>query len=190
MLREKIEASDARSDIGLETGEYALVTLHRPSNVDAAENLLPIVDALIRVSKTIPIVFVTHPRTINGLEKFGLKDKLTSEHGIKLTEPLPYIRFMSLVTGAKLVITDSGGLQEETTYLDIPCLTLRENTERPITITQGTNRLIRAEDLEEQLSQIVSGNWQRGKCPPLWDGQTAQRAVESLRARILRSDSR
>ncbi len=180
MLRDKIEASDARAELGLDSGEYALVTLHRPSNVDAKETLEPIVAALTEVSERIPVVFVAHPRTINGLEKFGLRDRLTSAAGISLSEPLPYIRFMNIVTGARLIITDSGGLQEETTYLDIPCLTMRENTERPITVTQGTNKLVDATNLIANVDEVLTGNWPSGVCPPLWDGKTADRAAESL----------
>ena len=184
MLRDKIEAADTATELGLEPGSYALVTLHRPSNVDALEALQPIVDALLDAAKSLPIVFVAHPRTINGLEKFSLKDVLANDPNITLLEPVPYIRFMSLVTGARVVITDSGGLQEETTYLGIPCLTLRENTERPITCTMGTNKLIDAESLAVNLRNVLDDNWQKGERPPLWDGNTAQRAVECLKRRI------
>ena len=140
MLRDGIEGANTATDLDLAPGEYALVTLHRPSNVDALETLKPIVDALVEAADALPVVFVAHPRTIKGLEKFALKEALETAPGVTLLEPVPYIRFMSLVTGARVVITDSGGLQEETTYLGIPCLTLRENTERPITVTMGTNK--------------------------------------------------
>jgi UDP-N-acetylglucosamine 2-epimerase (non-hydrolysing) len=183
MLRDKIAASTARADLGLSEGEYALVTLHRPSNVDALETLTPIIDGLVAAAKKLPIVFVAHPRTISSLESFGLKESFESAPGVTLLEPLPYIQFMSVVTGSRMVITDSGGLQEETTYLDIPCLTLRENTERPITITQGTNKLIRAENLAENIDKAIAGDWPKGVCPPFWDGKTAQRAVEFLHER-------
>ena len=183
MLRDKIEASNAREELGLETDNYALVTLHRPSNVDSEEALRPIVAELTKVAERLPVIFVAHPRTIKCLELHGLKDAFEAAPGVTLLEPLPYIRFMNVVTGARAVITDSGGLQEETTYLDIPCLTLRDNTERPITITQGTNKLIRADDLAANMAKVLSGGWHSGQCPPRWDGKTAERAVEALRER-------
>jgi len=183
MLRGTIEAADMQQDLGLEPGNYALVTLHRPSNVDAYETLAPIVDELVRVSGEMPVVFVAHPRTIKGLDKFELKDRLEKTENIQLLEPLPYVQFMNIMTGAKLVITDSGGLQEETTYLGIPCLTMRENTERPITVTMGTNKLVNADTLADSLRSILAGDWPVGECPPLWDGKTAIRAVECLKRR-------
>jgi len=185
MLRDTIKAAKTQADLGLVADEYALVTLHRPSNVDTRETLSPIVRELVDISREITIVFVAHPRTIKGLEKFGLKDTLTEAANIKLLEPLPYVQFMNVVTGAKVVITDSGGLQEETTYLGIPCLTMRENTERPVTITMGTNKLVDAKTLARNLQKVLADDWPKGDCPPLWDGKTAQRAVECLRQRAM-----
>ena len=183
MLRDNIEAANTAGELGLENGQYALVTLHRPSNVDSLESLQPIVDALLDTASSLPVVFVAHPRTIKGLETFGLKDKLSGDTNVTLLEPVPYIRFMSLVTGARVVITDSGGLQEETSYLGIPCLTMRENTERPITVTLGTNKLVNAQSLSENLQSVLDGNWKSGHPLPLWDGKTAQRAVACLERR-------
>ena len=138
---------------------------------------------LTSAATKLPVVFVAHPRTIKRLAAFGLKEKFACAPGVTLLEPLPYIRFMNVVTGSCMVITDSGGLQEETTYLDIPCLTLRKNTERPITITQGTNKLVRADILADNIARALNGNWPKGVCPPLWDGKTASRAVDHLYAR-------
>lgn len=184
MLRDKIEASSARAEFELEDGKYALVTLHRPSNVDSRDALEPIVTELIKASEKLPVVFVAHPRTVKNLEAFDLIEDFRSAPGVTLLEPLPYIRFMNVVTGSRMVITDSGGLQEETTYLDIPCLTLRENTERPITISQGTNKLVRADDLARNIEVALSGDWPKGQCPDKWDGKTATRAVAALRKRL------
>ncbi len=183
LQRNKIETSSARHDLGLDNREYGLVTLHRPSNVDSVESLRPIVDALVEISKLLSIVLVAHPRTTKNLRKFELTQVLASGGKVKLLDPLPYISFMNVVTGAKLVITDSGGLQEETTYLNIPCLTLRENTERPVTITHGTNRLVSSNTLAKSVMSILKGDWPSGNCPALWDGKAAQRAAAALKRR-------
>lgn len=180
LLRSKIEASAARETLGLKTEEYGILTLHRPSNVDDADKLSSIVNALEEIAADIRLVFVSHPRTMKNLQAFGLLDQLEGIDGIDLLEPIPYIDFMNIVTGARLTITDSGGLQEETTYLRIPCLTMRENTERPITVTQGTNKLVDHGELLPCVRKILDGNWPKGSCPPLWDGKAAQRAARSL----------
>jgi UDP-N-acetylglucosamine 2-epimerase (non-hydrolysing) len=180
MMREKIEASDARKSLGLQKDHYALVTLHRPSNVDADATLLPIVDELLRISTNIRTVFVAHPRTIKSLKSHGHYERLAACERLLLLEPLPYVDFMNVVIGARLVITDSGGLQEETTYLGIPCLTMRENTERPITITEGTNQLVNPQELEEIVSAVLESKPRRIAID-LWDGQTAPRVAASLK---------
>lgn len=180
MLRDRIAASDSRTELGLDGNDYAIVTLHRPSNVDSRESLEALVAALEASSEYFELAFVAHPRTIKRLDTYGLRKRIDDAPNIRLLEPIPYIDFMNLVTGAKLVITDSGGLQEETTYLGIPCLTLRENTERPITIEIGTNRLVTAASLPESVAAVAAGDAGRGRVPPLWDGQTAERAVASL----------
>lgn len=190
LLRDKIESSRSREALGLLTSPYALLTLHRPSNVDYENSLAAIVRSLEQISSSLRLVFVSHPRTMKNLKKFGLEERLTSISNIDLLTPLPYIDFMNVVTGADMVITDSGGLQEETTYLGIPCLTMRENTERPITVSLGTNALVGATDLPAQVKRILGGNWKKGSCPPLWDGHTAERAVASLERRTREREQR
>ena len=184
LLRDRIDHSSSRSDLGLEGTDYALLTLHRPSNVDQEDTLTAIVSALESIAPALRLVFVSHPRTIKNLNRFNLLKRLNGVDNFDLLDPLPYIDFMKIVTGARLVITDSGGLQEETTYLGIPCLTMRENTERPVTVTQGTNKLVRASDLLREVGTILNGDWKKGMCPPLWEGQAAGRAVRSLKKRL------
>jgi UDP-N-acetylglucosamine 2-epimerase (non-hydrolysing) len=184
MMRSAIEADGTRAGYGLEEGRYAVVTLHRPSNVDTREALEPLVRQLIAVSNDLPLVFAVHPRTRRKLEEFQLMAALEDCAGrIRLTEPLGYIQFMNLVRTCRAVITDSGGVQEESTYLGIPCLTLRENTERPITVLEGSNRLVRPADLFAQVSEVLAGRWPTGRRPALWDGRTAGRCVDALRRR-------
>ena len=184
LQRPKIEAERTNEAFGLEEGNFGVVTLHRPSNVDDRAVLAGLVAQLTDIATRLPLVFAVHPRTRKQLDQFGLLDDLTAAAGIHLSEPLNYIRFMGLVRAARLAITDSGGIQEETTYLDIPCLTLRENTERPITIAQGTNRLVKPAELAAQVDQVLAGNWPHGRRPDMWDGKTAGRVAESLRLRL------
>jgi UDP-N-acetylglucosamine 2-epimerase (non-hydrolysing) len=181
MLREKIEQADTRGRLGLNDQRYAVVTLHRPSNVDPRDKLSELVAALLQVAAEMQVVFAIHPRTRKRLEDFGLLGSITGNPRIRATEPLSYIEFMNLVSHCTIAITDSGGVQEETTYLGIPCATLRENTERPITITQGTNRLIKSSDVMNAAREALSGKWPTGRKPAKWDGRAAERASESLR---------
>jgi UDP-N-acetylglucosamine 2-epimerase (non-hydrolysing) len=183
MLRTQIEQADTRGQFGLQSGGYGVVTLHRPSNVDDRAALTMLVEKLLAIAVRLPLVFPVHPRTRKQLTEFGLLDRMVAHPGLHLSEPLSYIQFMNLVVGARLAITDSGGVQEETTYLGIPCLTLRENTERPITVTEGTNRLLGAAQLCEAVDAILAGKAPQGRRPERWDGRTAQRCVSALQAR-------
>ena len=184
MLRAKIAAADTRARLALGTAPFAVVTLHRPSNVDAPEKLGELVQALVQLSHELTVVFAIHPRTRKRLEDFGLLAAISGAAAIRVTEPLSYVEFMNLVSHCAIAITDSGGVQEETTYLGVPCATLRENTERPITVTEGTNRLLKPAGLVAAAKEVLAGKWPRGKKPALWDGHAAQRAAHSLRARL------
>lgn len=179
MLRAKIEARNQAKALHLTPKGYGIVTLHRPSNVDSESQLRALVDLLNFVAKQSPVVFPVHPRTKKNLERFGLWKSLAGNEALRLVEPLPYIEFMSLLLHAKYVLTDSGGIQEETTYLGIPCLTLRDNTERPITVSQGTNRLTNLEKVRNDFEAALSSNKEHTPIP-LWDGKAASRVVRSI----------
>ncbi|HEX5183158.1 MAG TPA: UDP-N-acetylglucosamine 2-epimerase (non-hydrolyzing) [Allosphingosinicella sp.] len=178
LVRPAIEAADVPGEMKLERGGYGVVTLHRPSNVDDPAQLFRLADALIEAQRTLPLVFPVHPRTAKTLHR-ALLDSRLARAGVTLVEPMSYVRFMSLVTGAAAAITDSGGVQEETTYLGIPCLTLRDNTERPVTIDEGTNRLVKPETLALELETALKSP-RPVRCPALWDGRAAGRCVADL----------
>jgi UDP-N-acetylglucosamine 2-epimerase (non-hydrolysing) len=188
MVRPAIERAGTIAELGLEKGHYGVVTLHRPSNVDDPRQLERLVHALACVQRRLPLVFPVHPRTRQRLQEHRFNAALEGA-GVKLIEPASYIRFMSLVVDAAAVITDSGGVQEETTYLGIPCLTLRENTERPITISEGTNRLVTAERLTTELTRALAVPRREQPRPDLWDGRTAERCLNDLRIRSSRHAS-
>jgi UDP-N-acetylglucosamine 2-epimerase (non-hydrolysing) len=183
MLRDQIEQCPTREKLGLAKGSYAVLTLHRPSNVDDRETLGSLVEQLLQISGELKLVFPVHPRTRKQLATFGLLQKLEDSDGITLSEPLSYINFMNLVLGARMAITDSGGVQEETTYLGIPCLTLRENTERPITVTEGSNELLSPRQLRVRVHDLLQSAPRTGRRPDRWDGRTASRCVDALRRR-------
>jgi UDP-N-acetylglucosamine 2-epimerase (non-hydrolysing) len=181
MLRDKIQAQAACKDFALKHRGYGLVTLHRPANVDRPETLKKLCQTLIEISEKTPLVFPIHPRTRKNAAAFGLSAALENAEGVLILEPLNYIRFMSLVFNCRFVLTDSGGIQEETSYLGIPCITLRPNTERPITLKQGTNRLCSIDNLPAAVEEVLAGAARQECDIPLWDGHTAARVVESIK---------
>ena len=160
--------------------DYALITLHRPSNVDNKEGLLTILNAFEEISKSISLIFPIHPRTTKQIQTFELEEKVKKMRNLHLVPPVGYYDFLKLQMDAKFILTDSGGIQEESTYFGVPCLTLRPNTERPITITQGTNTLVKLEtdDIINEAKKILSGNIKKGSIPKYWDGKTAERIVK------------
>jgi UDP-N-acetylglucosamine 2-epimerase (non-hydrolysing) len=159
------------------TGTFGLVTLHRPSNVDQPETFLPILSALSDISRDLPLVFPVHPRT-----RLRWAGELAECSGIQAVEPLSYVEFLAMQKHARIVITDSGGIQEETTYLGTPCLTMRENTERPITTTVGTNVLVGFDwqRLRDEVRRVLAGEFRRGGIPPLWDGEASRRIARII----------
>ena len=184
MCRGRIERQDAFSGFGQSRGSYAVVTIHRPSNVDDPAVLRGLCEILERASESIPLVFPVHPRTRQRIAADALLAESLGAGRLFLPDPMPYIAFMNLVFNARLVITDSGGIQEETTYLGIPCLTLRENTERPVTITHGTNRLCAPGDLLESVGQVLSAEPRPAPSIEFWDGRTAGRVVDAIRCQF------
>lgn len=184
LKKHQISASLLQSarDFGFENKQYALLTLHRPSNVDEPIVFRGILDAILKVAEKVPILFPAHPRTIKRLVEFDLKSKIDHNSGLVLTKPLGYLQFLDLMMNACMVLTDSGGIQEETTILNVPCLTIRENTERPVTINEGTN-VLAGTDPDRIISlaeSILNGRGKVGKIPELWDGKAAGRIVEIL----------
>jgi UDP-N-acetylglucosamine 2-epimerase (non-hydrolysing) len=205
---EEVKKSGILARLGLQKGSssqvlpYALLTLHRPSNVDERQSLIRILRALELISKEIPILFPIHPRTKKQLSAFGLQGKIIfhhvnqgadlSSHSIHGMDPLGYLDFLSLMISAKFVLTDSGGIQEETTVLGIPCLTLRNTTERPITLTQGTNVLVwnDTEKIAKEAFKVLDGKAKNTQIPKYWDGKTAERIVKILVGEHFKKDGK
>lgn len=187
---ERARQSKIKAEMGLTDGEYAVLTLHRPSNVDSRDTFERILSALERISLSLPVIFPVHPRTRKTIAEFGLTDRIAATRNLLLIDPLGYLDFLSLYSTARLVLTDSGGIQEETTALGIPCLTLRENTERPITVELGTNVIVGTDTNRIVSAALVhlndSPNQNRQQLP-LWDGHTAERILAVLQDVSLRS---
>jgi UDP-N-acetylglucosamine 2-epimerase (non-hydrolysing) len=180
---ERARESSARAQLGLTDTDYAVMTLHRPSNVDFPETFTRILTALETVTATLPVVFPVHPRTRKTVAELGLSDRVAAMKNLRVIDPLGYLDFLSLYSGARLVLTDSGGIQEETTALGIPCLTLRENTERPITVELGTNVVVGTDPAKIVAAANAALNGAARRAvhpPPLWDGHTSERILDVL----------
>jgi len=185
----RVKNGEAVRPLGDFSGDYAALTLHRPSNVDDPATFSRIISALEATASIAPVFFPAHPRTVNNIRRFGLDDHFAAWDGasipagkIFIMEPLGYLEFLSLTMNAKIVLTDSGGIQEETTWLGVPCATIRENTERPVTVDVGTNILVGsdAEKISRAAAAALRGDWKQGRVPELWDGHAASRIVSKL----------
>ncbi len=179
---EQIQASPILEKLKVQKGEFALMTMHRPSNVDSKPDLEKMLEIVDFITQRRVLVFPIHPRTSKNLKKFGLLDKIEANKKVILTPPLDYLAFQKLVSTCTFVLTDSGGIQEETTFRQVPCLTLRENTERPSTITLGTNKLMKFDTnlLSKEIEAIESGTYKKGEIPPNWDGKATRRIVRVI----------
>ena len=178
----KAKQSNLLRKLNCEKYNYVLMTLHRPSNVDNADVFAKILNALEQIQKDKPILFPIHPRTRKMISQLGFSQKVQDMKNLIFMDPLGYLEFLNMMNHAQLVLTDSGGIQEETTYLGVPCITLRENTERPCTVELGTNQLVdlNTEKIIHAALNALNGNNTEKKIPPLWDGETAQRIVDIL----------
>jgi UDP-N-acetylglucosamine 2-epimerase (non-hydrolysing) len=180
---ERARARRAASSLGLSPGGYGFVTLHRPANVDDPATLGALVDLLHELSARLPLVFAVHPRTLASAKRAGIADRLVEgQSRLVCLGPVPYHDALSLVADARLVMTDSGGLQEETSALRVPCLTLRENTERPVTVERGTSRLVGSDPrrVRSAFEDVMAGRWAKGEEIPLWDGRAGERVAGEI----------
>jgi UDP-N-acetylglucosamine 2-epimerase (non-hydrolysing) len=181
-FEDKIQSSDILNSLQLTKNEFVLMTIHRPATVDVKEELEKLIGLIENVSGKYNIVFPVHPRTIGNLKKFNLHQRFSSIKGLKITEPLDYFAFQKLISDCKFILTDSGGIQEESTFRLKPCITLRPNTERPSTVDLGTNILLPFDlkQIQNVISQIENGTYKKGEVPPLWDGRSTERIVKIL----------
>ena len=179
---ERARATDALGRLGLKRRGYALTTLHRPENVDSPEILRALLGALVELAREVPVVFPAHPRTRKQIHDAGMEQLVEGASGLRIVEPLGYLEFLALEADAALVLSDSGGVQEETTALGVPCLTLRENTERPITVSEGTNTMVGSDlqAIRSGVAEILAGRGKRGRVPENWDGRAAERIAADL----------
>jgi len=159
---------------------YGAMTFHRPNNVDNPQSLKELVEIWGKISEKIPLVFPVHPRTYKNIQNFGLQNLINKYKNLYFIEPLGYLEFINLVKNSEFALTDSGGIQEETTYMNLPCLTVRPTTERPVTVWEGSNKLIKINEIESEIDLILSGKGKRGHTPKFWDGKTAERIVKIL----------
>lgn len=180
--RDKAKKSDILSRLGLSAKEYVVITLHRPSNVDEPDTFAEIITAFEHIEKETKLVFPIHPRTRNNIRNSQLEERLEAMGNLLLIGPVGYLDFLCLMDNAAVAMTDSGGIQEETTILGVPCMTLRENTERPVTITEGTNRLVHitAEDIVRNYREIMDKQQDKCGVPKLWDGKAAERIAKII----------
>ena len=190
LLKHRVAADQSAilDDLALADREYAVITLHRPANVDNRENLDGLIEALECIQNDLTVVFPAHPRTRAKFETFGMGARLAAMSNLRMLDPIGYLDFLKLITSARLVLTDSGGIQEETTILKVPCLTLRENTERPITLEVGSNRLVGSDPAKivAAYREIAAGRAADSEIPPLWDGHAAERIVDVLNRELNR----
>jgi UDP-N-acetylglucosamine 2-epimerase (non-hydrolysing) len=161
-------------------GAYGVMTFHRPNNVDNLKLLKELVKIWGEISQKIPLIFPVHPRTYKNIQQFGLQSEIDLYENLYFIEPLGYLQFINLAQNATFLLTDSGGIQEETTYLNIPCLTVRQNTERPVTVWEGSNKLIKTEEIVSEVDLILANKGKTGKTPKYWDGKTAERIVKII----------
>ncbi len=178
----EIEASNILNDLKVSEKQFVLMTMHRPATVDNAEGLRKLLEILKEVNQKYKIVFPVHPRTTKNIDYLGLKDEFEAIKGLIFTEPLDYFSFQKLIKYSKFILTDSGGIQEESTFLRVPCFTLRPNTERPVTCTLGTNTLVPFEvkTILNYISEVETGTYKKGQIPPMWDGKATERVFEAI----------